>query len=115
VLDEGDQVISDYPFAAAFDRAIRVESPAHLHLPEDSDTIFTALRAVISGIVRQAEHEGALSQGLDPASAADAVYALFRGLYDQAATAAPQDYHAAVDASKMLLRGSLFDFTQPPR
>ena len=110
VFDEGDQLMRDYPFAVAFDRAIHVESPEHLHLAEDSDTIFHALRGVVIGIVEQAEREGVLNKGTDSESAANAVYAVMRGLYEHAATAPLDDYHSTVGALKMLIRGTLFDY-----
>lgn len=109
VLDEGDRLMRDYPHAVAFDRAIRVESPEHLHLAADSDSIFNALRAVITGIVDRAHRDGVLGPGADVASAANAVYAVMYGLYEHAATAPPDEYHATVGALKMLIRGTLFD------
>ncbi|UGQ09696.1 TetR/AcrR family transcriptional regulator [Yinghuangia sp. ASG 101] len=115
VLDEGDRLMRDYPHAVAFDRALRVESPEHLHLAEDSDTIFNALRAVITGIVDQARREGVLTAGTDVDSAANAIYAVMYGLYEHAATAPPDDYHATVGALKKLIRGTLFTPREPIR
>jgi AcrR family transcriptional regulator len=112
VLDEGEQLMREYPFAVAFDRALRVEG-AELHqLAEDSDTIFAALRDVIVGIVTTASRQGALRPGTDVEGAAGAVYVVIRGLYEQAATASPQEYHETVQALKLLIRGQLFDFTK---
>ncbi|HSA48592.1 MAG TPA: TetR/AcrR family transcriptional regulator [Yinghuangia sp.] len=110
VFDEGDQLMRDYPFAVAFDRAIRVESPEHLHLAEDSDTIFNALRAVIVDIIEQAADEGVLGTETDSENASNAIYVVMRGLYEHAATAPLDDYHATVGALKMLIRGTLFDY-----
>lgn len=112
VFDESDQLMREYPFAAAFDRAIRVESAEHLHLAESSDTIFTALRDLVVDILEQARREGALGAEADVESASNAIYALMRGLYDHAATAPHADYHATVRALKLLIRGRLFDYTK---
>ncbi|WP_307874994.1 TetR/AcrR family transcriptional regulator [Frankia nepalensis] len=112
VFDEGDRIKTDYPFAVAFDRAIRVESPTHLHLAEDSDTIFAALRSVVVDIVEQAHRQGALGAHVGVESAANAIYALMLGMYDHAVTASPEDYHATVGALKLLIRGSLFDYAR---
>ncbi|TDC88535.1 TetR/AcrR family transcriptional regulator [Actinomadura sp. 7K507] len=112
VFDEGDQLMRDYPHASAFDRALRAESPANLHLVEDSDAIFTSFREVIVGIIEQADREGALGVGTDVESAANAVYALMQGLYDHAAAVPPDQYHATVRASKLLIGGALFDYAK---
>jgi AcrR family transcriptional regulator len=112
VLDEADQILRDYPFAVAFDRAIRVESPEQLHLAEDSDTIFTALRDVIVDIMEQARQENALGAEADVASASDAIYVVMRGLYEHAAAASPDEYHNTVRALKLLIRGTLFNYAR---
>ncbi|GAY18145.1 TetR/AcrR family transcriptional regulator [Mycobacterium sp. shizuoka-1] len=109
VLDESVQVMRDYPLAVAFDRAIRAESPQHLQLAETSDTRFVALRNLIRDILAQGADTGELGRGVDVASAADAVYLVFRGLNEYAAGAPPsQEYLATVAALKALLRGQLF-------
>lgn len=110
VLTEAERVIADYPYASAFDRAIRVESPAHLQLPEHSDAVFSSLRTIVLDIVERAQREGALGPGVEVRVAADAVYALFQGLYEQAATTTREAHHATMEAAKMLLCGTLFDY-----
>jgi AcrR family transcriptional regulator len=112
VLDESDRLMREYPYAAAFDRAIRVESAQQPDLVADSDTVFQALREVIAGIVEDARRDGALAAEIDVRSAVNAVYALLLGLYEQAATAPPEDYHATLRAAKAMLRGALFDWGQ---
>ncbi|WP_405177714.1 TetR/AcrR family transcriptional regulator [Nocardia sp. NBC_01377] len=112
VLDEGDGLLRDYPYAVAFDRAIRAEGAQHLHLAENSDTIFAALRHLIVGIIEQAAAEGALGPGVDIDSAADAIYALLIGLYEHAANAPDESYHSALRASKLLISGALFDYAR---
>ncbi|MGW0040426.1 TetR/AcrR family transcriptional regulator [Rhodococcus sp. NPDC003348] len=111
VFDEGGRLMRDYPFAVAFDRAIRVEAAEHLHLGEDSDSIFAALRGVVVGIVEQADADGALASGVEVDSAVNVIHAILRGLNEQAATATPEEYHATVRALKLLLQGSLFHMT----
>lgn len=116
VLDEGDHLLRDYPYAVAFDRAIRAEGAQHLHLAENSDTIFAALRDLIVEIIAQADEEQALGPGVDVDSAADAIYALLIGLNEHAANTAGDGYHSASQASKLLISGALFDYTKlnPP-
>nr|BFE37677.1 hypothetical protein GCM10010200_099280 [Actinomadura rugatobispora] len=111
VFDESDRLMREYPYAAAFDRAIRAESAGHLRLAEESDTIFSSFDEVMAGIIEQAGREGMLGPGVDVATAAAAILALMRGLYDHAA-ASPGDYHATMGAVKLLVRGTLFDYTR---
>ncbi|MEO3784771.1 TetR/AcrR family transcriptional regulator [Actinocorallia sp. B10E7] len=112
VLDEGDRLLRDYPFAVAFDRAIRVESAADLHLAEDSDTIFTAIRDVVVGIMEQARQEGALRPEVDVESASNAIYTIMLGLCEHTAATPPEVYQATGRALRLLIRGSLFDYTK---
>lgn len=109
VLDESMRVMQDYPLAVAFDRAIRAESPAELHLAQDSDARFIALRTLIRGILEQGAREDAMAPGVDLDSAANAIFLIFRGLNEYAASAPPAaEYHATVAGLKRLLRGQLF-------
>lgn len=112
VLDESVQVMRDYPLAVAFDRAVRAESPRELHLAENSDTRFVALRGLIRSILEQGARDKELGAGVDVDSAANAVYLTFRGLNEYAAGSPPTgEYTATVAGLKKLLRGQLF--TQP--
>ncbi|MFD0857110.1 TetR/AcrR family transcriptional regulator, partial [Actinomadura adrarensis] len=113
VLDESARLVREYPYASAFDRAIRTESAAHLLLAEESDTIYSSFNEVITGIVEQASREGGLAPGVEVASASAAILALMRGLYDHAATS-PDDYQATMDAVKLLICGTLFDYARQP-
>ena len=46
-------------------------------------------------------------------SAANAIYTMFRGLNEYAATTpSTEDYHATVTGLKQLVRGGLFDYTK---
>ena len=113
VFDESEQVLRDYPLAVAFDRAIRVESPQHLHLAENSDSLFTTLRNLIREILEQALREKVLGPSVGVDSAANAIYTMFRGLNEYAATTpSTEDYHATVSGLKQLVRGGLFDYTK---
>ena len=111
VLDESVRVMRDYPLAVAFDRAIRAESPQHLNLAQDSDTVFIELRNLIGEILQQAAREKVLGPRVDIDSAANAIYTIFRGLNEYAGTAPPQkEYEATVASLKQLLRGQLFAY-----
>ncbi|MEE2030962.1 TetR/AcrR family transcriptional regulator [Rhodococcus chondri] len=109
VLDEGGQLLRDNPHAVAFDRALRVESAEHLHLDQDSDMIYMGLRAVIRRIIEQSHREGTLTADADIDGTTDAIFAIFQGLSDHAATATPEQYRATSRAIALLIRGSLFD------
>jgi AcrR family transcriptional regulator len=110
VLDEADAVLSDFPFAVAFDRAIRVEGGELADLVQSSDSIFGAVYATVAAIIEQARDEGLLGPEADADAASMAVFAVLRGLYEQAAVASPEDYHATVRALKLLIGGRLFDY-----
>jgi AcrR family transcriptional regulator len=96
VLDELGTLLREYPHLAAFERAMR----GHAGLK--------GLRDTIDDIVRDAQARGALPPGTDPGAAANAIYALARGLTDRATNLAPAAYAAALDSAKDLLRGTLF-------
>jgi AcrR family transcriptional regulator len=100
VLDESRRLILDYPYLTAFLRAMRAQSTAQ---PGSK-----ALRDVISEITENARAQGRLSAETDAGSAVEAICALTRGLSEQAATLAPDDYDAMLSSAKKLIRGSLF-------
>lgn len=106
VLDECDQMMREYPMIASFDHAIRVGSARHL--AENRDTLFSTLRAALLDIMEQAQRECQLRPGADADSAATAVFIVLKGLTDYGATSDPDEYHAAVDALKRLVGGTLF-------
>lgn len=111
VLDESQRVIQDYPMAVAFDRAVRAESPQHLRLADDSNALFGAFRDLIQEILRQGAKDKVLGPGVDPDSAANAVFVIFRGLNEYSRTTPPEEeYRATVEGLKQLLRGQLFDY-----
>ncbi|OBI51583.1 TetR/AcrR family transcriptional regulator, partial [Mycobacterium sp. E796] len=96
VLDESGRLMREYPHLAAFERAMRGHAGPKV------------LRDTIDGIVRDAQAREALPPGTDPGAAVNAIYALARGLTELAATVPPEEYHAALDSAKELLRGTLF-------
>lgn len=114
VLEEGGQLLRENPHAVAFDRALRVESAEHLHLDRDSDMIYTGLRTVIRDVIEQSRTEGALSPDADVDGTTDAIFAVFQGLSDHAATASPEQYRATSRALGLLLQGSLFSRPEAP-
>nr|WP_076784761.1 TetR/AcrR family transcriptional regulator [Parafrankia discariae] len=113
VLDEADRMVRDHPHAVPFDRAIRVESAADLHLAAESDTIVTSIHQVVSGIVREAGEQGILTEHVDVQAATNAIDVLLMGLYEHALTAPAATYHATVHALKLLIRGMFFDQARP--
>ncbi len=96
VLDGMDGLLREYPHLAAFDRAMR----GHAGLK--------GLRDTIDEIVRDAHGRKALPPGTDPGAAANAIYALARGLTERAAGLAPDAYAATLESAKGLIRGTLF-------
>lgn len=109
VLDEADRLMREYPHLAAFERAIRAESAAYLRSSDPTRTGFEPLRDIINDIVEAAQSQGSLAADTDVAGTVDALYALTRGLTEQAANLAPQAYHATLRAAKQLIRGTLFE------
>lgn len=109
VLDEADRMVRDNPYAVPFDRAIRVESAADLHLAEESDTIVTSIHHVVTEILCEAGEQGILTDHVDVQAATNAIDVLLMGLYEHALTAPADTYHATVHALKLLIRGMFFD------
>lgn len=114
LLDECARINRDYPYAAAFDRAIRAESASHLKLGEHSETMFVDLRRVIADVMRQAKKEGALGPDVDIPGTSDAILTLIRGLNEYTTTASSRQYAATVRALKALIRGTMFDYDALP-
>jgi AcrR family transcriptional regulator len=108
VLDESERLMREYPDVAAFERAMRAETAVHLRGADAKHAGFTALRDIIAEIIDDAEAQGALTAGTDTAGAVNAIYALTRGLTEQAPNLAPDAYHATMRAAKQLIWGTLF-------
>ncbi|MBW0014421.1 TetR/AcrR family transcriptional regulator [Mycobacterium sp.] len=107
VLDELDRLMREYPDLAAFDRAMRAESRAHRRGRRGYPGL-KALRQTIDGIIDDARARGTLPPGTNPAAAVNAIYALTRGLTEQAANLTPESYAATLRSAKELIRGTLF-------
>lgn len=93
VVAEADRVSRDHPHLAAFERAVGAPAP---------------LRVVLGELVDEARRGGSLATEVDTQGAADAVYALTRGLTEQAAQLSPDAYSATLSCAEDLLRGTLF-------
>lgn len=108
VLDESDRLMREYPHLAAFEHAIRAESASYLRRSDPERVGFRVLRDIISDIVDDAQRRGGLAPGSDAAGTVEVIYALTRGLTEQAANLPPEAYHATLRSAKQLIRGSLF-------
>ena len=114
VLDESDQLMREYPYLAAFERAIRAEAAAVVRPLRATGAELEPLRDIIAEIIADARRDGALPRGCDADAVTDAVYALARGLTEQAASVPPAAYRKALQAAKQMICGTLFA-TTPPR
>ncbi|KZS65689.1 MAG: TetR/AcrR family transcriptional regulator [Mycobacterium pseudokansasii] len=114
VLDESTRLIHDYPYLAAFLRAVRIESNARSSRGGPKYPGSKALRDVVSEIVADAHGQGALSPDTGPTGAVEAICALTRGLSEQAASLAPEAYEATLGSAKRLIRGTLFTGASHP-
>ncbi|OBI72952.1 hypothetical protein [Mycobacterium asiaticum] len=112
VLDECGRLLRDYPDLAAFEWAIRAENL--VASGGDDSSTFETMREIIDGIVDDACRAGDLGAAVDPQAVAEAIYALIYGLTELAATLPPEDFQAALSASKVLVRGALFGNGQAP-
>ncbi|CAJ1510750.1 TetR/AcrR family transcriptional regulator [[Mycobacterium] burgundiense] len=114
VLDECDAVMNEFPYVAAFDRAIRAESSLRVDvINSDAVTMTTTLHTLAEDIIKQAKREGTLSPGTDVASATNAIYTVIRGLTEHAAVAPAADFHATIRALKLLIQGQLVSGAVP--
>jgi AcrR family transcriptional regulator len=110
VLDESGQLLREYPDLAAFEWAIRAENliAAGDEGHEVGNHRFETMREIIADVVADARRTGDLGAHLDPQAVTEAIYALLYGLTELAATLPPADFQAALGASKVLVRGTLF-------
>ncbi|OSC38818.1 TetR/AcrR family transcriptional regulator [Mycobacterium decipiens] len=108
VLEASKQLKYDYPYLAAFLRAIRVESTAQLRRGGPKYPGSRALRDVVTEIVDEAQAKGLLSPDTGSGAAVEAICALTRGLSEQAASLSPEAYDATLDSVKQLISGTLF-------
>ena len=108
VLDELHRLLREYPYLAAFDRAMRTESTAHPRSGRARHPGLKALRDTINDIIDDAVARGALPPATNPGAAVNAIYALTRGLTERAAHLTPKAYAATLGSAKELIRGTLF-------
>ncbi|ULE33702.1 TetR/AcrR family transcriptional regulator [Mycobacterium sp. IDR2000157661] len=108
VLDESGLLMQEYPYLAAFERATLAEAVAFARPLRSSGAELEPLREIIAGVIENAHVQGGLPRGSDPVGVTDAVYALARGLTDQAATLPPRAYRSALQAAKAMIGGTLF-------
>jgi AcrR family transcriptional regulator len=113
LLDEADSLMREYPYFAAFEQALREEGAQHLHLDATSATVFRSLWEIITEIVTSAAHQQALNPEVDIDGACGVLYALIRGLTERAAASTAEQQHVTLQAAKFLLRGTLFNGSQP--
>jgi len=108
VLDESDRLMREYPHLAAFDRAMRAQSTAHRRVGRPRHPGLKALRDIINDVIEDARARGALPPDTNPGAAVNAIYALTRGLTEQAANLPAEGYAATLGSAKELIRGTLF-------
>jgi len=108
LLEESDQMIREYPHVAAFDYAIRLESPRWLNLQDATATVYRTVLDLIIEIVTDAKKDGTLDSQIDTDGASRAIFALIRGLTEMAATTPEEEHHVTLDVAKSLIRGTLF-------
>jgi AcrR family transcriptional regulator len=108
VLDESDRLMREYPYLAAFDRAMRAEGAVRTRGGRPRYPGLKALRDIVDEIIGDALARRALPPETDPGAAVNAIYALTRGLTEQAANLAPAAYAATLRSAKELIRGTLF-------
>lgn len=101
LLDESDRLVREHPYLAAFERSMRAVS-------EDANRAgVQAIRGLIAEIVDDAHRDGALARDVSPAAATDVLFALARGLTDEAQGGAASNSETLA-AAKRLIRGNLF-------
>lgn len=108
VLDESGRLMREYPDLAAFEWVIRAEGAAALDPGLEAGAGFHAFREIIESVVDDAFRTGEVADRAGRDGMVEAVYALIYGLVELAATSPPRDYHAALDAAKKMIRGTLF-------
>jgi AcrR family transcriptional regulator len=109
VLDEYGQLMRDYPYLAAFLRAMRAHGNALVRRGGPKYPGSKALRDVVTGIVEDARVHGMLAPDIGTAATAETICALARGLSEQAGTLSPTVYDDTVSSVKKLIRGTLFN------
>ena len=107
VLDESNNLMRDYPYLAAFERATRVEGAAFAHGVSRDNIEFAVVHDIITEIIDDARRDGTLPADTDVAGTVNAIYAVIRGLSEMAASLPPEEAARALRAAKRLIRGTL--------
>jgi AcrR family transcriptional regulator len=111
LIGHGSEIVRDYPYVVAFDRAVRAPGVGDAGLSQLGNDIFASLRVIVEGVMHEAHRRGELSPEVSLAGATSAVFAVMRGLYDYTAVSSPDEYRATVAAMQLLLRGTLLSPT----
>ncbi|AFM17257.1 transcriptional regulator [Mycolicibacterium chubuense NBB4] len=106
LLDESDRLMREFPYLAAFERAMRAEHTAHRRRG-DTQAGVHVIRALIAEIVDDARRDGSLAVEADPESVVDVLFALARGLTERAGES-PLARRDTLATAKRLIRGTLF-------
>jgi AcrR family transcriptional regulator len=99
LLDESDRLMREFPYLAAFERAMRAQSDA------DKAGV-QVIRVLIAEIISDARTDGALAADVDADSVVDVLFALARGLTEQ--NTGDRAYGDTLTTAKRLIRGTLF-------
>lgn len=103
LLDESDRLMREFPYLAAFERAMRAESGG------DDRAGVQVIRVLIAEIIDDARTAGSLAADVDADSVVDVLFALARGLTEQTTTESRTHSHGATLATaKRMIRGTLF-------
>ncbi|OBA58095.1 TetR family transcriptional regulator [Mycobacterium sp. 1100029.7] len=113
VLDECGHLMREYPDLAAFEFAIRAENVAAPGRRNATYPGFDAFREIIESVVEDARRRGELGDHPNSPAVVAAIYALVYGLTELAATLPADDYQAALNAAKVLVRGAVFTRARP--
>jgi AcrR family transcriptional regulator len=109
LLDESHRLMREHPYLAAFERAMRA-----IHLPHDDPNRVgvQAIRVLIAEIIDDARRDGSLAADADADAVVDVLFALTRGLTEQAAEPRPHVHRDTLATAKLLIRGTLFSPSQ---
>lgn len=102
LLDESDRLMREFPYLAAFERAMRAESG----VAADRAGV-QVIRVLIAEIIADAHTDGSLAADVDADSVVDVLFALARGLTEQNTRERP--YGETLATAKRLIRGTLFE------
>jgi AcrR family transcriptional regulator len=103
LLDESDRLMREFPYLAAFERAMRAESGG------DADKAgVQVIRVLIAEIIDDARTAGTLAPDVEPDAVVDVLFALARGLTEQTTRSGKHPRRDTLATAKRLIRGTLF-------